>query len=99
LIRCFGGSTLELDALPDRIGWPDLGWRYSQWLGREKIFFNADSVMSFAMARLKGDQFERSGFSFTAPSLAPGVYDILVYPWEHRSGQFHEAKSVRVRVR
>jgi len=52
--------------------WPDLGWRYSQWLGREKIFFNADSVMSFAMARLKGDQFEYGGEEKLRSSLLEG---------------------------
>jgi hypothetical protein len=35
--------------------WPDLGWFYSETLGGQKVFFNADSVMSWAMARLKGD--------------------------------------------
>jgi hypothetical protein len=35
--------------------WPDLGWFHSQTLGRQKVFFDASSVLSFAMARLKGD--------------------------------------------
>jgi hypothetical protein len=35
--------------------WPDLGWRKSETLGGQTIYFNADSIMSFAMARLKGD--------------------------------------------
>jgi hypothetical protein len=38
--------------------WPDLGWNKSETLGGQKVYFNADSVMSFAMARLKGNNFE-----------------------------------------
>ena len=52
--------------------WPDLGWHYSETLGREKIFFNANSVMSFAMARLKGDQSEYGGEEKLRSSLLEG---------------------------
>jgi len=52
--------------------WPDLGWRYSETLGREKIFFNANSVMSFAMARLKGNQFEYATEEELRSSLLEG---------------------------
>ena len=37
--------------------WPDLGWKHSEMLGRQKVFFNATSVVSFAMACLKGSNF------------------------------------------
>lgn len=51
------------------------------------------------VAAIYGAQFEASGFTLTVPALAPGVYDLLVYPWSHRTGQFGQAMSVRLIVR
>jgi hypothetical protein len=35
--------------------WPDFGWDRSEQRGRGMVFFNAASVLSWAMARMKGD--------------------------------------------
>jgi hypothetical protein len=64
-------------------------------------FLGAAAVGGFRpdVAAIHGPQFERAGFTLTTPQLAPGVYDLLVYPWSHRTGQFESAQSVRVTVR
>jgi hypothetical protein len=50
------------------------------------------------VAGIYGAQFEPSGFTLTT-TLAPGVYDLLVYPWSHRTGRFESATTIRVTVR
>jgi hypothetical protein len=51
------------------------------------------------VAAIYGSQFEASGFTLTTAALSPGVYDLVVYPWSHRAGQFESATSVRVVIR
>jgi hypothetical protein len=76
-------------------------WAYRRDGVAEPRFLGAAAVGGVRpdIAALKGGQFERTGFSLTTSSLAPGVYDILVYPWSRRAGGFQEAQSVRVTVR
>ena len=38
---------------------PEIQWLYSQKLGGSVVFFRHDDVMSYAMARLKADRFQR----------------------------------------
>ena len=38
---------------------PEIQWLYSQRLGGALVFFRHDEVMSYAMARLKADRFQR----------------------------------------
>jgi hypothetical protein len=38
---------------------PEIQWIYSQRLGGTVVFFRHDEVMSYAMARLKADRFQR----------------------------------------
>jgi hypothetical protein len=38
---------------------PEIQWLYSQRLGGSLVFFRHDEVMSYAMARLKTDRFQR----------------------------------------
>jgi hypothetical protein len=38
---------------------PEIQWLYSQRLGGSLVFFRHDEVMSYAMARLKADRFQR----------------------------------------
>lgn len=56
--------------------WPDLGWGRSWMRGRINIYFNAASVSSWAMARMKGDQFEAPYHTEEEmrASLRPGGY-------------------------
>jgi hypothetical protein len=46
-----------------------------------------------------GAQFERAGWSVTAPALAPGEYEIIAYFWSLRTATFEDARVVRVSVR
>jgi hypothetical protein len=48
---------------------------------------------------LFGDQFTDASFSLTVNNLAPGAYDIVVYPHSAVTGGFHGAQVVRVTVR
>jgi hypothetical protein len=45
-----------------------------------------------------GDQFGDASYSLPVGSLAPGTYDIVVYPHSAVTGDFHGAKAVRVVV-
>jgi YVTN family beta-propeller protein len=47
---------------------------------------------------LMGDQFARSGWSFTSPPLASGGYGIVVYALSSVTGQFDAVRVVRVIV-
>jgi hypothetical protein len=38
---------------------PEIQWLHGQRLGRALVFFRHDEVMSYAMARLKADRFQR----------------------------------------
>jgi hypothetical protein len=38
---------------------PEIQWLHGERLGRELVFFRHDEVMSYAMARLKADRFQR----------------------------------------
>ncbi len=38
---------------------PEIQWLYSQRLGGSLVFFRHDEVMSYAIARLKADRFQR----------------------------------------
>jgi hypothetical protein len=51
------------------------------------------------VAAIYGAQFESPGFTLTTSALAPGVYDLVVYPWSHRTGAFAQSTVVRVVVR
>jgi hypothetical protein len=51
------------------------------------------------VAAIFGAQAEASGFTLSTSALATGVYDLVVYPWSHRTGQFEQAAVVRVSVR
>jgi len=48
---------------------------------------------------LFGDHFRGSSYSLAVGQLAPGTYDIVVYPRSAVMGDFHGAKVVRVTVR
>jgi hypothetical protein len=76
-------------------------WAYRRDGIAEPQFLGAAAVGGARpdVAAIFGAQAEASGFSLTTASLGPGVYDVLVYPWSHRTGQFGDAMSVRVVVR
>jgi hypothetical protein len=50
------------------------------------------------VAALHGEQFRDSGFGLVVQGLAPGVYDIAVFPWSNVIAGFAPAKVVRVTV-
>jgi hypothetical protein len=52
--------------------WPDFGWERSERRGRGMVFFNAANMMSWAMARLKGDYIYIYDEEFFRASLLPG---------------------------
>ena len=52
--------------------WPDFGWQRSERRGRGMIFFNAANMLSWAMARLKGDYIYTYDEEFFRASLLPG---------------------------
>jgi hypothetical protein len=45
-----------------------------------------------------GTQFTNAGFGLTVTGLAPGTYDLAVYPWSDALGGFLDARVVRVVV-
>jgi len=47
---------------------------------------------------LFGEQFANASYSLDINDLAPGVYDLVVYPHSAVSGDFHGAQVVRVKV-
>jgi hypothetical protein len=51
------------------------------------------------VAALHGERFKPSGYSLTVGGLAPGNYDLAVFPWSTAAGGFVQAKTVRVTVR
>jgi len=50
------------------------------------------------IAALFGDEFLPSSYSLGVHDLAPGTYDVVVYPHSAVTGDFHGAKVVRVIV-
>jgi hypothetical protein len=68
--------------------WPDLGWRKSETLGGQTIYFNADSVMSFAMARLKGDNLEN--YDNQDPRVAGGTSEEELRASLLKGGKYHK---------
>ena len=44
---------------------------------------------------LFGEQFTRASYSLTVEHLAPGTYDLVVYPHSAVTGDFHAAQVVR----
>lgn len=50
------------------------------------------------IAALHGDQFAGASFSLTTTPMAPGTYDIVVYPHSSVINDFRGAQIVRVRV-
>jgi sugar lactone lactonase YvrE len=48
---------------------------------------------------LFGEQFARASYNLTVDRLAPGPYDVVVYPHSVLTGDFHGAHVVRVVVR
>lgn len=73
-------------------------WAYRRDIEAEPQFLGAAAIGGQRpdVAAAYGAQFEAAGFSLTTPFLWPGTYDLLVYPWSHRTGRFEAAKSVRV---
>ena len=71
--------------------WPDLGWRKSETLGGQTIYFNADSVMSFAMARLKGDNLEN--YDNQDPRVAGGTSEEELHASLLKGGKYHKRTS------
>jgi hypothetical protein len=69
--------------------WPDLGWTYSGNLGGQKVFFDAANIMSWAMARLKADQFlnydnqDRRTRRWTNGASEDGLYASLLEGGKH----------------
>ena len=51
------------------------------------------------VAAIYGAQFERSSYSLAAKPLAPGTYDVVVYPHRAATGTFDGAQVVRIIVR
>ena len=51
------------------------------------------------VAAIHGDQFRTAGFALTLQGLAPGIYDLAVFPWSHVTGVFAPPKFVHVTVR
>ena len=45
-----------------------------------------------------GPQYDRAGYSLVAPAPAPGMYDLIVYAHTTRTGQWEDARVVRVRA-
>ena len=45
-----------------------------------------------------GAQFDRAGYSLTVQGLTPGVYDLVVYAHSAGTGQWEDARSVRVTI-
>ena len=48
------------------------------------------------VAAVFGAQFDRAGWQLTAPRLAPGEYDLIVYAWSARTGRFETSRTVAV---
>ena len=51
------------------------------------------------VAAVHGEQFRESGFGLTVQGLAPGNYDVVVFPWSVEAGAFVAAKVVRITAR
>ncbi len=51
------------------------------------------------VAAVHGDQFHDVGFALTVQGLAPGTYDLAVFPWSNVAGAFAPARTVRVTLR
>jgi hypothetical protein len=45
-----------------------------------------------------GPQYDRAGYALVAPALTPGMYDVIVYAHSTRTGQWEDARVVRVRA-
>ena len=73
-------------------------WAYRRDIDAQPQFLGAAAVGGERpdVGAAYGRQFESAGFSLTTPLLWPGTYDLLVYPWSHRTGRFEAAQSVRV---
>jgi len=51
------------------------------------------------VAAVHGDRFGESGYGMMVDGLAPGTYDLAVFPWSNVSGSFAPPKIVRVTIR
>ncbi len=51
------------------------------------------------VAAIHGDQFRTSGFGLTLQGLAPGTYDLAVFPWSNVTGAFAPPSVVQLTVR
>jgi Viral BACON domain len=50
------------------------------------------------VAAVHGDQFRTAGFAHVVQALAPGAYDIAVFPWSNVTSGFAPARVVRITV-
>jgi hypothetical protein len=50
------------------------------------------------VAAVHGDQFRAAGFNLAVQALAPGTYDLAVFPWSNVTNAFAPPKTVRVTV-
>jgi hypothetical protein len=50
------------------------------------------------VAAVHGNQFRGAGFNLTVTGLAPGTYDLAVFPWSNVTNAFAPPKTVRVSV-
>ena len=50
------------------------------------------------VAAVHGDQFRTAGFAHVVQALAPGAYDIAVFPWSSVTSGFAPARVVRITV-
>ncbi len=68
--------------------------------GQPPVFLGAaaSGVSRPDVGAVYGAQFDQAGWQLVAPALAPGEYDLLVYAWNLRTGQFEVVRVVRVVV-
>lgn len=64
------------------------------WLGTAAMDGERPDV-----AALYGEPFRRSGYGLIVHGLAPGIYDLAVFPWSTVTRTFAPARTVRVTVR
>ena len=70
--------------------------------GAASPFFLGQATLGVTRAdvgALYGAQFGAAGYRLNLPPMAPGTYDVVVYAWSTRTGQWAAARTVRITVR
>jgi hypothetical protein len=94
------GWALDLAAIDGGSGIDTVHlWTYPMG-GKKPIFLGVAAIGDARpdVAATYGAQFEHSSFSLSATSLAPGEYDVVVYPHRSATNDFQGGQVVRVTV-